>query len=50
MRANTFLSLGIFSLAALISSGCSTLAPGQLVAVNYDRPISERTFNGNQDA
>ena len=46
MRVNTFLSLGILSLTALISSGCSALAPGQLVAVNCDRPALRDTCSG----
>jgi hypothetical protein len=46
MRVNTFLSLGIFSLAALVLSGCSALAPGQLVAVNCDRPALRDTCSG----
>ena len=46
MRINTFLSLGVFMMAGVVLSGCSALAPGQLVAVNCDRPALRDTCSG----
>jgi len=46
MRVNTFLSLGVFVMVGAVLSGCSSLAPGQLVAVNCDRPALRDTCSG----